>query len=43
MGRSFLADPYYPKKAKKGDFSKIRPIGCCVECINAVLAKEPGS
>ncbi len=44
MGRSFLADPYYPKKAAKGEFSQIRPcIGCCLGCIHAVLAKEPGS
>jgi 2,4-dienoyl-CoA reductase-like NADH-dependent reductase (Old Yellow Enzyme family)/thioredoxin reductase len=44
MGRSFLADPYYPEKARKGEFSRIRPcIGCCLGCIHAVLAKEPGS
>ncbi|OQY01208.1 MAG: NADH:flavin oxidoreductase [Desulfobacteraceae bacterium 4572_130] len=44
MGRSFLADPYYPEKAKNGKFSQIRPcIGCCVGCIDAVLNKEPGS
>ncbi|MBU1343024.1 MAG: NAD(P)/FAD-dependent oxidoreductase [Proteobacteria bacterium] len=44
FGRSFLADPYYPEKARKGEFSKIRPcIGCCLGCIHAVLAKEPGS
>ncbi|MBI9092013.1 MAG: FAD-dependent oxidoreductase [Desulfobacterium sp.] len=44
LGRSLLADPYYPEKARKGDVSKIRPcIGCCLGCIHAVLAKEPGS
>ncbi len=44
LGRSLLADPYYPKKAEKGEFSRIRPcIGCCLGCIHAVLAKEPGS
>ncbi|MCK5838111.1 MAG: FAD-dependent oxidoreductase, partial [Desulfobacula sp.] len=44
MGRSFLADPYYPEKARKGEFSRIRPcVGCCLGCIHAVLAKEPGS
>jgi 2,4-dienoyl-CoA reductase-like NADH-dependent reductase (Old Yellow Enzyme family)/thioredoxin reductase len=44
MGRSFLADPYYPEKARKGEFSSIRPcVGCCLGCIHAVLAKEPGS
>lgn len=44
MGRSFLADPQYPKKAREGNFSQIRPcVGCCLGCIHAVLAKEPGS
>jgi 2,4-dienoyl-CoA reductase-like NADH-dependent reductase (Old Yellow Enzyme family)/thioredoxin reductase len=44
FGRSFLADPYYPEKARKGEFDRIRPcIGCCLGCIHAVLAKEPGS
>ncbi|WP_457554277.1 oxidoreductase [Desulfobacula sp.] len=44
FGRSFLADPYYPEKARKGEFSQIRPcVGCCLGCIHAVLAKEPGS
>ena len=44
FGRSFLADPYYPEKARKGEVSQIRPcVGCCLGCIHAVLAKEPGS
>jgi len=44
MGRSFLADPQYPRKARQGNFSQIRPcVGCCLGCIHAVLAKEPGS
>jgi len=44
LGRSFLADPEYPNKAKAGQFSNIRPcVGCCLGCIHAVLAKEPGS
>jgi 2,4-dienoyl-CoA reductase-like NADH-dependent reductase (Old Yellow Enzyme family)/thioredoxin reductase len=44
LGRSVLADPYYPEKAKNGQVDKIRPcIGCCLGCIHAVLAKEPGS
>jgi len=44
LGRSLLADPYYPEKAKNGEFKSIRPcIGCCLGCIHAVLAKEPGS
>lgn len=44
LGRSIIADPCYPKKAEKGEFEKIRPcVGCCLGCIHAVLAKEPGS
>ncbi len=44
MGRPLLADPYLPKKAKQGKFSEIRPcLGCCLGCIHAVLAREPGS
>jgi len=44
MGRSFLADPNYPLKAQNGDLDQIRPcVGCCLGCIHAVLAKEPGS
>ncbi|MFH2063700.1 MAG: FAD-dependent oxidoreductase [Pseudomonadota bacterium] len=44
LGRSLLADPQYPDKARQGRFSEIRPcIGCCLGCIHAVLAKEPGS
>ncbi|MCP4023760.1 MAG: FAD-dependent oxidoreductase [Desulfobacteraceae bacterium] len=44
LGRSLLADPYYPEKAQKGDIDAIRPcIGCCLGCIHAVLQKEPGS
>jgi len=44
LGRSIIADPYYPQKAMNGEFDKIRPcIGCCLGCIHAVLAKEPGS
>ena len=44
LGRSLLADPEYPNKAKQGQISNIRPcVGCCLGCIHAVLAKEPGS
>jgi len=44
LGRSLLADPEYPNKAKAGRISNIRPcVGCCLGCIHAVLAKEPGS
>lgn len=44
MGRALLADPYLPLKAQQGRLSQIRPcVGCCLGCIHAVLAKEPGS
>jgi len=44
LGRSVIADPEYPNKAKAGKISNIRPcVGCCLGCIHAVLAKEPGS
>lgn len=43
MGRSLLADPDLPNKAKAGEIRSIRPcIGCCLGCIHAVLALEPG-
>jgi 2,4-dienoyl-CoA reductase-like NADH-dependent reductase (Old Yellow Enzyme family)/thioredoxin reductase len=43
LGRSFLADPWYPEKARTGRSDEIRPcVGCCLGCIHAVLAKEPG-
>ncbi len=43
MGRSLLADPELPNKAASGAFSDIRPcMGCCLGCIHAVLALEPG-
>ncbi len=43
LGRSIIVDPYYPAKAKAGEFDRIRPcVGCCLGCIHAVLAKEPG-
>jgi len=44
LGRSVIADPDYPNKAKSGAFADIRPcMGCCLGCIHAVLALEPGS
>jgi len=44
MGRPLLADPDLPEKARKGEFSRIRPcLGCCLGCIHAVLQREPGS
>lgn len=44
LGRSFLADPDYARKAESGDLTRIRPcIACCLGCIHNVLALEPGS
>lgn len=44
MGRSLLADPEYPNKARNGDLTRIRPcIGCCLGCIHNVLQLEPGA
>ncbi len=43
MGRALLADPELPQKARTGNVTAIRPcIGCCLGCIHAVLAQEPG-
>ena len=43
MGRALIADPMLPEKARRGDLDAIRPcIGCCLGCIHAVLALEPG-
>lgn len=43
MGRSLIADPMLPQKAQAGQLNTIRPcIGCCLGCIHAVLALEPG-
>ena len=42
MGRSLLADPDLPNKARENR-GAIRPcIGCCLGCIHAVLQLEPG-
>lgn len=44
MGRALIADPMLPEKAQEGQLTDIRPcIGCCLGCIHAVLALEPGS
>lgn len=44
MGRALIADPELPNKARSGALADIRPcIGCCLGCIHAVLALEPGS
>ncbi len=43
MGRALIADPMLPEKARSGNLNTIRPcIGCCLGCIHAVLALEPG-
>jgi len=43
MGRSLLADPELPRKAREDRPEQIRPcIGCCLGCIHAVLQLEPG-
>jgi len=43
MARALLADPELPNKAAAGNPAQIRPcIGCCLGCIHAVLALEPG-
>jgi 2,4-dienoyl-CoA reductase-like NADH-dependent reductase (Old Yellow Enzyme family)/thioredoxin reductase len=43
MGRALIADPMLPQKARAGSLNAIRPcIGCCLGCIHAVLALEPG-
>ncbi len=43
MGRALIADPRLPQKARIGQLDAIRPcIGCCLGCIHAVLALEPG-
>lgn len=43
MGRAQLADPEIANKALAGRLNEIRPcVGCCVGCIHAVLALEPG-
>ncbi|MDJ0780541.1 MAG: FAD-dependent oxidoreductase [Desulfosarcinaceae bacterium] len=43
MGRAHLADPHLAHKANHEGGSNLRPcMGCCVGCIHAVLALEPG-
>lgn len=43
LGRSLLADPWWPSKADAGKVRLIRPcIGCCLGCIHAVFQLEPG-
>ncbi len=43
LGRSLLADPQWPIKARDRQIDRIRPcIGCCLGCIHAVFQLEPG-
>jgi 2,4-dienoyl-CoA reductase-like NADH-dependent reductase (Old Yellow Enzyme family)/thioredoxin reductase len=43
MGRAHLADPQLARKAMDKAGPQVRPcMGCCVGCIHAVLALEPG-
>jgi 2,4-dienoyl-CoA reductase-like NADH-dependent reductase (Old Yellow Enzyme family)/thioredoxin reductase len=43
LGRSLLADPQWPAKARAGETERIRPcVGCCLGCIHTVLQLEPG-
>jgi 2,4-dienoyl-CoA reductase-like NADH-dependent reductase (Old Yellow Enzyme family)/thioredoxin reductase len=43
LGRSLLADPQWPIKARDRQMDRIRPcIGCCLGCIHAVFQLEPG-
>jgi len=41
MGRPFLADPYFPKKAKKGEFNDIRMCMACCRCFDAIARQRP--
>ena len=41
VGRAFLADPYFPKKAAEGRFEDIRMcIGCC-RCFDTLMTNTP--
>jgi len=41
FGRSFLADPYFPKKAMKGEFDDINMCIACCRCFDAMVS--PGT
>ncbi|KKN50033.1 hypothetical protein LCGC14_0636890 [marine sediment metagenome] len=41
MGRQFLADPYFPKKAMKGEFDDIRLCMACCRCFDAIVKGRP--
>jgi len=40
MGRGFLADPEFPKKAREEHLEDIRPCVACGECGNSIRAKD---
>jgi 2,4-dienoyl-CoA reductase-like NADH-dependent reductase (Old Yellow Enzyme family)/thioredoxin reductase len=43
LGRALIADPMWPVKSQNSKIHTICPcIGCCLGCIHAVLALEPG-
>ena len=41
FGRPFLADPYFPKKAMKGDFDDINMCIACSRCFDAMTTRGP--
>ncbi|MHA2289537.1 MAG: FAD-dependent oxidoreductase, partial [Promethearchaeota archaeon] len=41
FGRLFLTDPYFPKKAMKGDFDDINMCIACCRCFDALLSPGP--
>ena len=41
MGRAFLADPYFPKKAMKGEFDDINMCIACCRCFDAIARQRP--
>ncbi len=43
LGRALIADPMWPAKSQNSKGHTICPcVGCCLGCIHAVLALEPG-
>jgi 2,4-dienoyl-CoA reductase-like NADH-dependent reductase (Old Yellow Enzyme family)/thioredoxin reductase len=41
FGRPFLTDPYFPKKAMKGDFDDINMCIACCRCFDAMTTRGP--
>ena len=41
FGRPFLTDPYFPKKAMKGDFDDINMCIACCRCFDAMTSPGP--